>query len=266
MKNKGETSLSWVIYIPIFIIGLIIGSFSNVCIYRIPKGESINFPPSHCQSCKHKLGFFDLFPVVSYVGLRGKCRYCGEKISAQYAMIELINGCAYVYSFWHFGWSIEAVLACVFITVVLILTVIDWRYMILPTGVIVFGSVIALIGKGALAYLHQDSSILIKSVLGGLVGYGIVALVFYVCLWVMKKEGMGYGDVRYLGMIGLFTSPSLVFLTLLIGSVVGSIYGLLLYRRNKESLAFPFGPFLSVGALISLFYGEQIIGWYIGLF
>lgn len=257
--------MSWVIYIPIAIIGLIIGSFSNVCIYRIPKGESINFPPSHCQNCKHKLGFFDLFPVLSYVCLRGKCRYCGEQISAQYAIIELITGCSYAYSFYHFGFTIDAILACVFISVVLILTVIDWRYMILPTGVIVFGSVVAVVGKGMLAYLHHDSSIMIKSILGGIIGYGVVALVFYVCLWVMKKEGMGYGDVRYLGMIGLFTSPSLVFLTLLIGSVIGSIYGLILYRRNKESLEFPFGPFLSIGALISLFYGEQIISSYISL-
>ncbi|MBU3810847.1 MAG: prepilin peptidase [Candidatus Niameybacter stercoravium] len=257
--------MDFIIYVPIFIVGLIIGSFANVCIYRIPKGESINFPPSHCQACKHKLGFLDLFPVLSYFGLKGKCRYCGTKISPQYAIIELVNGCAYAYSFWHFGMSIEAMLACVFVTVVLILTLIDWRYMILPTGIIIFGSMVAIAGKSTLAYLHQDWSILIQSLLGGMVGYGVVALVFYLCLWILKKEGMGYGDVRYLGMIGLFTSPSLVFLTLLIGSVVGSIYGLVLYRRNKESLEFPFGPFLSIGALISLFYGESLISWYMNL-
>lgn len=246
-------------------IGLIIGSFLNVCIYRIPLGESISYPPSHCQHCKHRLGALDLIPVLSYICLRGKCRYCGEKISPQYACIELLNGLGWVYSFYHFGFTIEAVLACIFISVVIVLTLIDWRYMILPTGVIIFGSIMAILGKSALSFLHHDVSILIKSLAGGALGYGIVALVFYIAIWAMKKEGMGYGDVRYLGMIGLFTSPSLVFLTLLIGSIVGSIYGLVLYIKHKESLEFPFGPFLSIGALISLFYGEQLIGWYLEL-
>ena len=183
----------------------------------------------------------------------------------QYTFLNGLLACAYVYSFWCFGWSIEVVLSYVFITVVFILTLMDWKYMILPTRIIVIGSVVAIVGKGALAYLHQDWSILIRSLLGGMVGYGAVALVFYLCLWILKKEGMGYGDVRYLGMIGLFTSPSLVFLTLLIGSVVGSIYGFMLYRRNKESLEFCFGPFLSIGALMSLFYGESLISWYMNL-
>ncbi|MEF9960652.1 MAG: prepilin peptidase [Niameybacter sp.] len=253
------------LWIFILSVGLIIGSFLNVCIYRIPNGESINDPPSHCQHCAHRLGVLDLVPVVSYLCLGGKCRYCGEKISPQYACIELINGLGWVYSFYHFGLSVEAVLACVFISVVIVLTVIDWRHMILPTGIIVFGSVVALLGKGLLSYIHQDFSILLKSLLGGAVGYGIVALIFYIAIWALKKEGMGYGDVRYLGMIGLFTSPSLVFLTLLIGSVVGSVYGLILLKKQGESMEFPFGPFLTIGALISLFYGDQLINWYLAL-
>nr|WP_307990421.1 prepilin peptidase [uncultured Niameybacter sp.] len=254
-----------IIFFFIFCIGLIIGSFLNVCIYRIPNEESINFPPSHCQSCKHTLEPLDLVPVLSYLFLGGRCRYCKEKISPQYACIELLNGIGWVYSFYHFGFTIEAILACCFVSVVIVLTLIDWRYMILPTEVIIFGCIVAILGKGALSYLHQDAMIIIKSLLGGALGYGIVALVFYIALWVLKKEGMGYGDVRYLGMIGLFTSPGLVFLTLLIGSIAGSIYGIFLYARQKESLEFPFGPFLSIGALISLFYGEQLIGWYLGL-
>lgn len=257
--------LNLILYIAILIIGLIIGSFLNVCIYRIPNEESINFPPSHCQHCKHRLDVLDLIPILSYLCLKGKCRYCEGKISSQYALIELINGLAYVYCFYHFGFSIEAVLACIFVSVVLVLTLIDWRYMILPTGVVIFGSIVAILGKSALSYLHQDATIIIKSVLGGIIGYGVVALVFYLCIWILKKEGMGYGDVRYLGMIGLFTSPSLVFLTLLIGSVVGSVYGMMIYLKQKESLEFPFGPFLSIGALISLFYGENLIRWYFGL-
>ncbi|MGL4799960.1 MAG: prepilin peptidase, partial [Cellulosilyticaceae bacterium] len=108
-----------------------------------------------------------------------------------------------------------------------------------------------------------DWSILGASLLGGVIGYGVIAAVFYLSIWLMKKEGMGYGDVRYLGMIGLFTSPALVFMTVLIGSIIGSVYGGVLYFKHKESAHFPFGPFLSIGALISFFYGNQIMQAYI---
>lgn len=253
------------LYLIIFLVGLLMGSFLNVCIYRIPNEESINFPPSHCQKCKHRLGVLDLIPILSYIGLRGKCRYCGEKISMQYLCIELFNGLAYLYCYYHFGLSIEMVLACLFVSVAIVLTLIDWRHMILPTGIIMFGSIGALIIKVLLSFVHHDPRILINSVLGGLLGYGVVATIFYMAIKLFKKEGMGYGDVRYLGMIGLYTSPSLVFLTLLIACIIGSVYGIFLYLRNKESVAFPFGPFLSVGAVLSLFYGESLMSWYIGL-
>ena len=207
----------------------------------------------------------DLIPVLSYVCLRGKCRYCDEKISIQYPCIELLNGLAYVYCFYYFGLSLETLLACIFMSVVIVLTLIDWQQMILPTGIIIFGSISALVIKGLLSFVHNNPSILINSVLGGLLGYGIVAATFYIAIKVFNKEGMGYGDVRYLGMIGLFTSPTLVFLALLIACIAGSVYGIFLYLRDKESVAFPFGPFLSIGGAISLFYGESLINWYIGL-
>lgn len=186
----------------------------------------------------------------------------------QWQHVVLLNGVlagVYTYNFYLFGCHIEGVLSGVFITVIFILTLIDWKYMLLPTRIIQIGSSIAIVGKSFLAYLYQDSHILLESLLGGAIGYGVIAGVFYLCLWLLKKEGMGYGDVRYLGMIGLFTSPSSVFLTLFIGSLLGSIYGYILYRRYKESRAFCFGPFLSIGACISLFYGESIIDWYMNV-
>lgn len=257
--------LDIIICLQIVILGFIIGSFLNVCIYRIPHEQSINYPPSHCQSCDHRLGVWDLIPVFSYLFLRGKCRYCGEKISPQYPCIELLNGLGYLGAFIHFGFSIEAIMACGFISIVIVLTLIDWEHLILPTHVIIVGSIWAILCQGALSILHRDYTIIMRSLLGGLVGYGVVAAVFWISLKLMKKEGMGYGDVRYLGMIGLFTSPSLVLLTTLIGCVVGAVYGIALYYRNKkESCYFAFGPFLSLGALVALFYGDTIISWYIG--
>lgn len=248
------------------ILGFIIGSFLNVCIYRIPKGESINYPPSHCQHCKHRLSIFDLIPVVSWLLLRGKCCYCGEKISPRYMGIELLNGLGYGLAIVYFGLSIEGIMACGLISVVIVLTFIDIDHMLLPTGVTLVGCVIALLGKGALSYVYQDWGYLVSGILGGLLGYGIFAGLFYACLWLLKKEGMGYGDVEYLGMLGLFTSPACVILILLISSIIGAIYGLILYGIHKESNPFPFGPFLSVGGLMAFFFGEQLIQWYFGLF
>ncbi|MGL4363239.1 MAG: prepilin peptidase [Cellulosilyticaceae bacterium] len=246
----------------IFILGIIIGSFLNVCIYRIPNNERIDFPPSNCQSCKHRLGVLDLVPVISYVALRGKCKYCGDKVSMQYPLVELANGVGYVLAFLHFGISFQTLLAFAFISFVIVLTMIDAAHMILPTSIIVTGSIIAVALQVAISIENNDWMILINALIAGAIGYGVIALVFYLSFILLKKEGMGYGDVRYIGMIGLFTSPSLVFLTLLIGSIVGSIYGGVIYMRNKESVQFPFGPFLSIGGIISFFYGQVIITTY----
>ncbi|MGL4737736.1 MAG: prepilin peptidase [Cellulosilyticaceae bacterium] len=248
------------------LLGLIIGSFLNVCIYRIPEGQSINYPPSHCQKCAHRLGVFDLVPVVSWLCLRGRCRYCGEPISPRYMGIEVLNGLMYGLAIAHFGLTVEGIMACGFISVVVVLTFIDIDHMLLPTGVTLVGCGIAVIGRGAQSVMSGDWSYLTSGLLGGLLGYGVFALLFYVCLWLLKKEGMGYGDVEYLGMLGLFTSPMGVFLILLLSSVSGAIYGLALYGIHKESRPFPFGPFLSMGGLIAFFYGNQLISWYFGLF
>lgn len=249
----------------ISLFGLLIGSFLNVCIYRIPRGESINFPPSHCTNCKHTLGVLDLIPVISYMGLRGKCRYCKTKVSKQYIIIELLNGVLYGAAIYHFGLNISGIMACVFISIMIVLTLIDWQTMLLPTKIIKVGVIIALVLRVVDAYLSKDINRFIEGVYGGVVGYGILALLFFICLKVSQKEGMGYGDVRYLGMIGCFTSWQLVLLTLFSSSIIGSIYGVIQLRIRQKSEPFPFGPFLSIGALLALFYGESFIRWYIGL-
>ncbi len=248
------------------VLGLIIGSFLNVCICRIPKGESIQFPPSHCTRCDHVLKPKDLVPVFSYTYLRGKCRYCGEKISLQYPIIEVLNGLLYVISIRQFGLSGWGIMGCLLSSVMLVLTLIDWEEMILPTSVIMFGTVGAFICRGVMSYYQSDWQIMWEGVYGGIVGYLLLASVFYITLKVFKKEGMGYGDVRYLGMIGCFTSWTGVLLTLFISSIIGAIYGIIQLRIKKESVPFPYGPFLSIAGWLAFFYGDQLIAWYLGLF
>ena len=129
------------------IFGLLIGSFLNVCIYRIPREESIVFPPSHCMVCEHGLGVLDLIPVASFCILGGKCRYCGAKISKQYPVVELANGLLYGVIFYQFGFGVDAIVYSIFASVMVVLTVIDLREMILPTKVILFGGIVALVGS-----------------------------------------------------------------------------------------------------------------------
>lgn len=249
-----------------FILGIVIGSFLNVCIYRIPEGESINLPRSHCQYCKHTLGALDLIPLLSYLALGGKCRYCKQKISMQYMLIEMLNGCLYVWAIANLGITTEGILACILISFIIVLTLIDMRYMLLPTNIIITGTVFALGVRGGISMLHNDLSILLQGVYGGIVGYVIVAIIFYASLLILKKEGMGYGDVRYLGMIGCFTAWQSVLLTLFIASLVASVYGIIQLYVRKRSEAFPFGPFLSIGALICIFYADPLIRGYLELF
>lgn len=248
------------------LFGLLIGSFLNVCIYRIPKGESINYPASHCMHCKHTLGVLDLIPVISYLSLGGKCRYCKAPVSKQYMLIELLNGMLYAFTIYHFGLTVKGVMVCAFISLMIVLTLIDWRTMLLPTKIIVVGVVIALVLRAVEAYALADLSILLEGLWGGIVGYGILAIIFYGAIKVLKKEGMGYGDVRYLGMIGCFTSWQIVILTLFVACVIGSIYGVIQMRIRQKSEPFPFGPFLSIAAFFCVFWGQALLEWYIGLF
>lgn len=245
------------------VLGLVIGSFLNVCIYRIPEGQSIHYPRSHCRWCKHTLGPLDLIPVLSYIFLGGKCRYCKKKVASQYIVIELINSLLYGMVIYWLGISMEGILACVLISSMLILSVIDMRYMLLPTKIIATSTALAFLIRAVVSLKTGDIHVVLEGVWGGLVGYGILLIVFYGALILTKKEGMGYGDVRYLGMIGSFTSWQLVLLIMFLAAVIGSLYGIGLLLIKKKSQAFPFGPFLSLGGLISMLWGDAMIHWYL---
>ena len=239
--------------------GLIIGSFLNVCICRLPKEESITFPGSHCPQCQHPIRFYDNIPLMSFLLLRGKCRYCHAPISLQYPLVEGITALSSLLLFLTFGPSLSYLIYFAFVAALIVITVIDLYHQIIPDVISLPG-----IGVGLLASLLLPHITFFNSLLGILLGGGSLFLVATVYQWLFKREGMGGGDVKLLAMIGAFLGWKAIILTILFGSFIGSITGILiiLLKGKDFKYAIPFGPFLSMGAVFSLFYGEKIIQWY----
>jgi leader peptidase (prepilin peptidase) / N-methyltransferase len=244
------------------IFGGLIGSFLNVCIVRLPKEESIVFPGSHCPSCGHPVRFYDNIPIVSYLLLKGKCRHCGTSISIQYLLVEGITALSSVFLFMRFGISLTYLFYFCFVAALIVITVIDLYHQIIPDVISLPG-----IGVGLLGSLVIHRITFLDSLIGVIVGGGSLFLVAISYQWVVKREGMGGGDVKLLAMIGAFLGWKAVILTILLSSFIGSIVGIgIILARGKDSkYAIPFGPFLSLGAVIYLFYGDQMIRWYLGL-
>ena len=249
-------------YIISIIFGAIVGSFLNVCIYRLPKEESVVWPGSHCPHCKNPIKFYDNFPLISYLLLRGKCRYCKGPISAQYPLVEGITALSSLVLFMRFGPSLAYITYFAFVAALMVITVIDLYHQIIPDVISLPG-----IGVGLLASLIIPQITFFNSLIGVLLGGGSLFLVATLYQWLFKREGMGGGDVKLLAMIGAFLGWKAVILTILLGSLIGSIIGIsIMVLKGKDfKYAIPFGPFLSLGAVISLFYGEILIKWYLYL-
>ena len=244
------------------IFGAIVGSFLNVCILRLPKGESIIWPGSHCPRCKNPIKFYDNIPVVSYVLLGGKCRQCHGPISFQYPLVEGTTALSSLFLIMKFGLSLTYLIYFAFVAALIVITVIDLYHQIIPDVISVPG-----IGVGLLASLMVSPITFSNSLLGILSGGGCLFLIATVYQWLFKREGMGGGDVKLLAMIGAFVGWKGVIVTILLGSFIGSITGIIIMVSKGKGFkyAIPFGPFLSLGALIALFYGENLINWYLCL-
>jgi leader peptidase (prepilin peptidase)/N-methyltransferase len=245
-----------------FIFGAMIGSFLNVCIYRLPREESIVFPGSHCPSCNKPIPFYDNIPVISYLVLRGKCRNCRNPISLQYPLVEGICALSSLLLFLRFGPTLSYLIYFSFFAGLIVITVIDLYYQIIPDVISLPG-----IGAGLLASLVLPEITFFNSLIGALLGGGSLFLVATVYQWLFKREGMGGGDVKLLAMIGAFLGWKAVILTIFFSSLIGSLTGIgvMLLRGKGFKYAIPFGPFLSLAAAISLFYGERVIRWYLYL-
>ena len=247
----------------IFILGLIFGSFLNVCIYRIPRGESIFFPPSRCPNCKITLKVKDLFPLISYGLKRGRCSYCGEKISLRYPLMEGITGILYVLIYLSFGFSIEFIFYIGLTSLLLIIAGIDYDHQVIPDPFVMLG-----LGGGLL--YHFIGSIMSHG-LGGIV-HGFIGLVigggFLLLIAVLSKGGMGGGDIKLMGMLGFWLGWKLTIIALFFSFLFGGLISIFLLAckiKNKKDMI-PFGPFLCLGTFVSLLYGNVIFQWYLQLF
>ncbi len=234
------------------ILGITIGSFLNVLIYRIPRGESIVLPPSHCPNCNHQLGVLDLFPVFSYLWLGGRCRYCKTPISWRYPLVELITAVLTVICWIRFDLSIDGAMSLVLTYVLIAIAFIDLEHRLIPNVLTLPMIAIGLIFRG-----WQGE--IMAGILGGLIGGGLLFLVAF-----FYPKGMGMGDVKFLAMAGVFLGWEKALFLLFSGSFLGVliIIPLMLLKKLDRKTAFPFGPFLVVGALIALYWEEAVFYYY----
>lgn len=243
----------------VFVFGLIIGSFLNVCIYRIPRGESVVMPPSHCPNCGKRIRWYDNIPIISYLILRGKCRFCGQPISIQYPIIELLTGILTLGIFLRFGISFDTIYYLILTYVLVVISVIDLKSMLVPVKPCYFAMVLGIILS------PFTSSITFKSsMLGASFGAGVILFIIETYYIIAGKKGMGYGDANIMALVGAFLGWQKVFLTLFLASLMGATVGIFLIANGKSrKTPIPFGPYISLAAYITVLFGNNIISWYL---
>lgn len=240
------------------IFGLIVGSFLNVVIHRLPRGESIVFPPSHCPSCRAEIPFYLNIPLLSYVILLGRCRSCRAAISPQYPLVEALTAISFWLAYSTFGLTLHAAAAAVFLCLMIALAAIDLEHMILPDELTLGGAALFFIYSFFNPEIGQ-----LDAVLSGLGGALFFAALFFFYLKVRKIEGLGFGDVKMALLMGLFLGLHRLAVAILLASLSGLLVGIffIVFKKKDLKLALPFGPFLALGSYASLFWGNAILAW-----
>jgi leader peptidase (prepilin peptidase)/N-methyltransferase len=266
------------------VLGLVIGSFLNVCIARLPLDKSIAFPGSHCPNCKKPIAFYDNIPVLSYILLGGKCRSCKKGISARYPLVEAANGLISVLLYLKFGLSLAWGIYLVFGSALVVLALIDMEHRILPDSITLNGIWVGILANVVLAppspfvdrilrwvgwnVTDPRVTAVIGSVLGIIAGGGLLWLVGELFYRIRGVEGMGFGDVKMMAMVGAFLGAPLTLFTIMVGSLLGSVIGIAWIRiagKNRE-FELPFGTFLSIAGIVAVLYGESLIRMYVERF
>jgi len=268
----------------VFLFGLIIGSFLNVCILRIPTGKSIVMPASACPKCGAAIRPYDNIPVLSYLILRGKCRGCKTRISPMYPLVEFLTGLLFLACYYAFGLSVETLKWCAFSAIMIVLVFTDLRERILPDVVNFTGFALGVIfslfvkptdGSALWIANHifqfpppQLVLSLVDALLGAALGSGLLWLVSEAYFKLRGREGMGLGDVKMMLMAGAFLGAKRTLLTIMAGSILGSVIGIavILARRKDADYELPFGTFLGASALLVVFFGTPVVNWYQSLF
>ena len=254
------TTNSWileiVLYAMIFLYGIVIGSFLNVCILRIPLKESVAKERSHCMSCGYQLAWFDLVPLFSYIFLGGKCRKCKTHISLQYPLVEALNGVLYVLIFLVNGWSIDSVIYCLLTSALIVLSVIDFRTYEIPFGINLF-----ILALGLIHLVFH---------LGDWLEYGIGLLAVSGFLWLLYQlsggTAIGGGDVKLMGAAGLLLGWKHAIVAFLLGCILGSVIHVIRMKVSGAEHKLAMGPYLAAGIFIAALWGNQFLNWYLGSF
>ena len=244
------------------VAGLCVGSFLNVCIYRLPLRQSLMYPRSRCTSCGRQLSWLDNIPVLSWAALRGRCRTCRAPVSVMYPIVEIVTAAVFVSGYLLYGVTALGAVRIVFACALIVLFVIDLQHRILPNVITLPGIVIGFACSFFLPPGWRDSLI------GIAIGGGTLFLIAEAYYRLRNVEGLGMGDVKLLGMIGAFLGWKLVLLTLIVASFAGSLVGVALIAsgRGNMKLALPFGTFLAVGAVFAATWGDPIVEWYVGFY
>ena len=250
----------WWLYLWVFPVGLVVGSFLNVCVFRLPEGQSVITPRSQCPHCQQPIAWFDNIPLFSYIWLGRRCRHCQGAISLRYPILELMNGLGYVGIVATFGWTWVAGVYAVFFSALLVVAWIDLDHLIIPDVISLPGIVMGLVAAATVLPIG-----LVNAVVGVVLGGGILWGLAILSPYMFGKEGLGGGDIKLLAMIGAFLGWQSALLTLMLASVTGAVVGigLLVCKVMERGHYIPFGPFLVFGALVSLFFKADLVQWYI---
>lgn len=239
-------------YLAVFGFGLVIGSFLNVCIYRMPKKESV-VPASHCLSCGYRLRWYDNIPLISFLILKGRCRECHTKLSYQYPVVEGLNGIFYIAVFLANGWNLMSVVYCLLTSALIVLSVIDWRTYIIPNPII-----LVMLVLGIFATLLD-----LENWKDHVLGAVSVGTVFWLIILLSAGRAMGGGDAKLMNAAGLILGWRKIIVAYLLGCILGSVIHLMRMKISRQNHKLSFGPYLAAGIWISIFVGEQIFAWYL---
>jgi leader peptidase (prepilin peptidase)/N-methyltransferase len=242
-------------------LGAVVGSFLNVCIYRLPIGKSLVWPSSACPHCERELSWYENIPVVSYLALRARCRTCGGRISIRYPLVEALTAAMFALAWWHYGPGPLLASRLVFGCALIVLFAIDLEHHLLPNTITLPGIIVGFL----FSFFTEPGWV--ASLIGILVGGGVLYLVAEAYYRVRHEEGLGMGDVKMLAMVGAFVGWQLTLLTLMLASLSGTVIGLTLIatKRGGMKYALPFGTFLALGAAAAATVGPVILQWYLGL-
>jgi leader peptidase (prepilin peptidase)/N-methyltransferase len=248
----------------IFILGLLIGSFLNVCIYRIPRGENIAYPASHCTSCGNDIKSYDLIPVLSWILLRGKCRNCGEKISIRYAMVELVTGMLFLLAYYQYGASIYLLRYLILIPFLIVIAMIDYDTMEVYTTTTWLAIAVGIVLLMVNFYLGES---VVTYIYGGLLGAGTIIFIILLSKLLLGTEGMGWGDAEICGLCGVFLGFKLTLLMLFFSFIIGGVIGVYLLRFKKKNgrSEMPFGPSIIMATFLMMMWGDKILNCYLNI-